>query len=663
MKWRCCLILLLSNLIALQAQNIELGNVRKEELIEKRHPTDTSAIAAILFKKAKTTFKYSDKKGFESFTEFNVKVKIYKTGGLYLGDFKIPFYTGYEKIADDVLTISKAYTYNFENGKIEKTKVSSDGKYETVQNELWKIKSIAFPNVKVGSIIELRYILKSENISILPDFQYQYAIPVNFAEYTTEIPNFFLYKAIRNGYVMVDMKEKAEFASQDYDEGVGPGRIPRTLSYNQIKTTYTAANIPALIEEEYVDNIENYYAKLEHELQTVQYPDEKPRQMSTTWENVAKSIYQDEDFGAELEKFSYFIEDLKIVLDKTQDDQQKLTKTFNFVKNRMNWNGYYGYHTKDKLEKAYQEKTGNVAEINLIMVAMLRMAGLKANPVLISTRNNGIALFPNRSKFNYVIAGVNLDGKTVLLDATSKNTLPGILPVRDLNWVGRMIQKDGSSQEINLMPEHLSAKTTNLIWSIDAQGLVKGQVREQHNDYNGFVFREKYGNLANVAQIERLERKHKGIEIEKLVIQNEADFEKPLVVNYEFSNDNAIERIGDKMYFSPLLFFALDSNPFVQEKRLYPVDFAYANQDKYLINIKIPDGFEVASLPKSAAFTISQGLCNFKYNITQNNNTIQVALNVDINTAIIHSDHYEELKAFFSEVVKKENEKIVLKKI
>jgi hypothetical protein len=68
-----------------------------------------------------------------------------------------------------------------------------------------------------------------------------------------------------------------------------------------------------------------------------------------------------------------------------------------------------------KALKAYKDKTGNVAEINLMLTAMLRYAGLNANPVLVSTRSNGIAMFPNRTAFNYVIAAVENGGNYTLL--------------------------------------------------------------------------------------------------------------------------------------------------------------------------------------------------------------------------------------------------------
>jgi hypothetical protein len=51
---------------------------------------------------------------------------------------------------------------------------------------------------------------------------------------------------------------------------------------------------------------------------------------------------------------------------------------------------------------------------------MLRYGGLEANTVLVSTRSNGIAAFPNSMAYNYVIAAVETPSGRVLLDASDK---------------------------------------------------------------------------------------------------------------------------------------------------------------------------------------------------------------------------------------------------
>jgi len=128
------------------------------------------------------------------------------------------------------------------------------------------------------------------------------------------------------------------------------------------------------------------------------------------------------------------------VLYASLTNEEKVSAIFKHVQSRMNWNKHYSYYCYDGVKKAYQDKVGNSAEINLMLVSMLRQANLEANPVLISTRANGISLFPSSTAFNVVIASVVVDGKLVLLDATSKYATPGILPIRDLNWFGRLIK-------------------------------------------------------------------------------------------------------------------------------------------------------------------------------------------------------------------------------
>lgn len=399
------------------AQNLELGKVTKKELEQRVHPIDTSAPAAIIFKNARTFFKYSNKNGFESFTEYSIKLKIYKKEGFDWANFEIPYYVGYKNLDDERVTIIKAHTYNLENGKIDKQRVTSEGKFKEKVNESWQTKIITFPNIKEGSIIELKYELKSQNLSELPIFQFQYKIPVDYAQYKTEIPEFFIYKAIKSGYVNVTLNDKMEFASTSY---TNKQNVVINLSYNQINTLYEVIEVPSLIEEDFVSNIEDYYGKIEHELQLIRYPEEEPTKISTTWENVAKSIFKEKEFGEELNKNNYFLSNLKPITDKTVSKEDRLNEVFEFVKNRMSWNGKYGYYTRKGVETAFNERNGNVAEINLMLTSMLKMAGLDANPVLLSTRDNGVALFPNRSKFNYVIACVNLDGKQILLDASRK---------------------------------------------------------------------------------------------------------------------------------------------------------------------------------------------------------------------------------------------------
>ena len=641
-------------------QKHDIGKVTKEELLEKRHKDDTSAVAVFKFKKAKTTFNYSENNGFVSSTEFFIKIKIYKKEGTSWGNFDIPYYIGYENLNKEQIEILSAYTYNIENNQIIKEKVENQSKFKKVINEYWAKRTIAFPNVKEGSIIELRYKFKSENLSILPEFQFQYDIPVDYAEYQSIIPEFFIYKGIKSGYKDIEVEQKIENGSQSFDN---KHNQRMSMSYRQINSLYKANDIKAIKDEAYTSNVENYYGKLDHELETIRMPNEKPKQISTTWEAVVMSIYKDDKFGKEIKEFDYFMHDLKLVINNKKEPTDRINAVFNYLKSNMNWNENYGYYAKKGVKKSYQEKSGNAAEINFILLSMLKMAGIEAYPVLISTRENSVANFPNKSTFNYVIVAVKEQGKTLLLDATDKNATINTLPIRCLNWIGRLIEDDGTSTEINLMPEKNSLNAINMMAEVSENGEVSGKVRKQYFDYNAYLFRDKNNGVSNESLIERTERKFAGVEITDYSAQNNTDLMLPIIESYSFSSDNLVETIGNTMYISPMLFFTTTENPFKQETREYPVDFVYPHQDKYNISLTIPDGYTIETLPQPAAMAMPDGLGKFSYNISKNNNQVQLLYSLDINQAIISPEYYEALKNFFKEIVNKQTEKIVLKKI
>ncbi|MCA6422258.1 MAG: DUF3857 domain-containing protein [Flavobacterium sp.] len=644
------------------AQKLELGQVTKAELLEKQHKSDTSAVAAYIFKKAKTDFLYAEENGFTSTTTFQVKIKIYKKEGLNWANFKIPYYIGYETLEDENVNISSGYTYNLENDKVIKTKVTSGGKFIEKINEYWEMKSVAFPNVKVGSIIELEYKLKSENLTTLPEFQYQYNIPVNYAEYNSFIPEFYIYKSIRKGYIDLSLDQKIESTSQSFEGKVDHASLTKILRFKQIISQYKATNIPALIEEDFVNNIANYYGKLEQELQTIRYPEQEPKQIATTWEDVAKSIYDDKDFNSAITSFEYFKNDILSIKNSAQTQEELVKRIFSYVKNRMNWNEKYGYYPRQKVEIAYVEKVGNVAEINLMLVSMLRMSGIDANPVLVSTRENGIAYFPNKTLFNYVIVAVNVNNTILMMDATEKLSDSNRLPVRVLNGSGRLIRKDGTSEEIDLMPKTNSNNVTTIIASINQQGEVAGKVREQYFDYNAFLFRKNYNGFSSQSQVEKLEKIYPGIEISSYTVQNSEELDLPIIENYNFTTSNVVEIIGDKMYFSPFLFLMKTENPFKQEKREYPIDFIYPNKDKVIINFTIPEGYVVETLPKEMALSMPDNLANLRYIISNTGKQIQLVYTHDTNQATIESGYYEILKNFYKKIIEVQTEKIVLKK-
>jgi hypothetical protein len=619
------------------SQKLELGKVTIEELKQKNHTIDPNASAAIIFKKGMTSFRTTSDGEWILDTKTEYKIKIFNKEGLEQGNQSFAFYTG--GTTNEKISISDAATYNLVGDKMEKTKLKSEGEFVEKINESWSVKKLSFPAVSEGSIIEFSVTKSSPYVTHIDDFYFQTDMPIDNLRYILQFPEYFKFNTIITGYEQIK------------HEHTGSNHI------------YTATNVPAIKDEDHVINSNNYTSILKLELSSISYPGEIQRDLSLSWDDVVRNIFENQNFGGELKKRDYFDEDLKKILAEAKSNKEKIAFIYDFVKSKMTWNDNYGIYTTDGVKKAYKQNTGNVAEINLILVAMLRSAGIEANPIIISTRSNGVAIFPNRTAYNYVAVVVEDQESLLFLDATEKKLLPGMLPLRALNWVGRVIRDNGSSYTENLYRVQPSKENNIVLATLEENGVMNGKLRKQITDYYAYLFRNSKANINKEMYIESLENKYQGLEIGEYKVDNVNEIYKPIVEEFSFVDKGNVEIIGNKIFMNPLTFLTIKENPFKAETRKYPIDFNFPAKDSYNFSIKIPAGYKVDFLPEPVSVNLIENLGHFKFNVSYTNNQIQAIVNYEINTFMISEQDYGALKQFYEIIVNKLNEKIILSKI
>lgn len=307
------------------AQEFKLGKVSVAELEQKTHPKDSSAVAAILYKKGTATIEYNDQDGFFLMTKVDTRIKIYKKEGYDWANQSVVYYIGSNDSREKV-DFSDVNTFNLVNGKVEKTKLKSDGVFNEEVNKYRARKKITMPNVKEGSVLEFSYTIRTSNIGMMREWAFQTSIPVNYSEFVTQIPEYYIFNVRQKGYVFPKVTPEKNNKSilinskERYSTGGFGGGATRTeysqdkIDYIEAKTTYIAEDLPAMKEESFVNNIDNYTSSLEQELSMVKFPNSPIKTFSTDWNSVAKTIYEYDDFGPELNKTGYFEDDLKALL-------------------------------------------------------------------------------------------------------------------------------------------------------------------------------------------------------------------------------------------------------------------------------------------------------------------------------------------------------------
>lgn len=662
------ILFLLSN--AIFAQNYKFGKVSKEEILQKAHPIEPNADAAILYREVKTEFHYTQDDGFYMVTDYYERVKIYNTKGFDWASFTIDLH---KNDKEDKLLNLKAYTYYLDgNDKIEEVKLRKDGIFEEETSKYRTQTKFTMPDLKEGCVIEYKYTINSPFIFNIEEFKFQETIPVDNVNVHFRTPEYFVYKTHQRGWIPYQVNSESRERTMSYREttqdlkafsGAGiPETKTRELKFKEDFYTVELKDVPAMKEEAYAGNINNYATSLQFELSYIDFPGSTIKTYATTWEDVSKSIYKESVFGNELDKKNYFDDDLTALIDGVSNPEEKMNRIFEYVKNKISWNNFNGYFTNEGVKDTYKKGSGNVADINLILVAMLRNAGLNANPVLVSTKPHGIPLYPTRNGFNYVIAAVENDGKVTLMDATDKNAEVGVLQPKILNWQGRLIRENGSSDWVPLAPSSHAVRSSMANVEFDNFNL-KGTVQNRFTGNYALNYRSTFKNIQADDQRKKLEKDLKQTELSNVAFENLNKLGEPVALNYDFKTLDAVEDVGGKLYFSPLVFLMMDENPFKIDERNYPIDYSYPMKNRYIVNINIPEGYKVESMPESSGFSLGENLGSYKYLISQLGNKLQLSVEFSINQASIAAAEYPNLKKFYELLIAKEKEKVVLSKV
>lgn len=652
------------------AQDYRFGKVSKEELLQKEHPTDPSANAAVLYREVKTEFQYNQDSGWYMVTDYFERVKIYNKEGFDWANAEINLYKGEGE--DKLLGLRGNTYYLDENGKVQDEKLRKDGIFEEETSKYLTQTKITMPAVREGAVIEYKYTINSPFIFNIDEFRFQETIPIEKVNMVFKTPEYFIYKTHQRGWVpykvdKVTRERSITFRQTTRDlrplSGSGiPETTTREVKFKEDTYSVDIDNVPALKEEAFVGNLNNYTTALQFEMSYIDFPGSPLKTYATNWEDVSKSIYRVDLFGAELERKNYFEKDLNNILQGVSSSEEKIGRIFSYVLNKMTWNGYNGYYTNEGVRDAYKKGSGNVADINLMLVAMLRHANLEANPVLVSTKSHGIPLFPTRNGFNYVIAGVDLPQGTLLLDATNKDAEIGVLKSSIQNWKGRVVKKDGTSSWVSLSSMIPAVKSTMIAAEITPDLMLTGKNQSRFTGNYAFKYRSDFKSLNEDAQRKKIEKDLTPAELANLEFENLASPGAPVSLKYDFEAMDLVEDVAGKLYFSPMVFLATEETPFKTETRLYPIDFGYPIKDRYIVTISLPEGYNVESLPENVVYNLGENQGTYRYLISQAGNKLQLSVEFAINQSYIAAEEYGNLKKFFELLIAKENEKVVLSK-
>jgi hypothetical protein len=634
-------------------QNYKYGKVELAEFDTKVKGIDSAADAIKLFDVGRGSFDISpvSNQFVYNFTR-HVRFKVVNKNAYDLANFEVTLYNSAVGSGKEDLTSVRGATYNLVNGKVEVSKMTSDAKFSSRVDKNHLEKKFTLPNVKEGSIIEYTYTTVSDFLFTLDDWYFQGRYPAKYSELTLIVPEYYIYKPLVSGYLEILQTR--------------PEQINQT-NMQVTKTSYYLKDVPAIKDESFITTLDDYVAKISFEMMATHFPQSGYKDFSSTWPKLMNELMDEEKFGRFINRANYEKGLVSGIVKEEKDSVAKMDLIFNYVKKAIKWDGRHTMYTSENSQKAVlDKKSGNSADINLSLLGMLRLAGLNCAPVLLSTRENGYHPgYPMLSKFNNVVVEVQAGGKTFLLDATDEDNLEGLISYQDLSHQGLRVNVGQKTAEwISLENNKLSSTNIGYTLVLGMDNKLSGNMYYSSDYYEGLLRRKKYKNSATEAEFLKNYKANKpGLDIVSYKIDNLNAPDQALAETMNVTIEDNVEDAGNLVYFTPMLYERTKENPFNLEDRKFPVDFAYPFQELFNSVVEFPEKYVLDKLPKSEAFALPNNDGAFSIRYIVEGNKVAIRSKISINKPVFSAEEYFTLKEFYKNIVRKQAEQIVFKKI
>jgi hypothetical protein len=648
---------------AQEKNKIKFGDVTEKDFAPGIYSPDSNANAIVIADIGSSRIEGNNKGWFSVVNSHFKRVHVLNKNGYDIADVSISLYSN--GTDEEKLDKLKAVTYNLENGKITETKLDTkSGLFEDKLDKNWKIKKFTFPNIKEGSIIEFEYSTVSDFINYLDPWQFQGDYPRLWSEFNLTVPSFFYYVFLKQGYLKYDIEDRKD-GNTSYSVTIPGGTgASEHLRVDAGITDYrwVVKNVPALKEESYTSTINNHIQKIEFQLVEQKEPLAYHKYIES-WPQVTGEMLESEHFGQQLDKDNGWLSDVTGPLVKgLTDKKEKAKKIFTYVRDNFTCTDHSRRTMDLPLKTILKNHTGNVAEINLLLVAMLKHEKIDADPLLLGTRSHGLAypVYPLLNQYNYVIARAIIEDKPWYLDASEPHMGFGRLPLRCYNGYARVINIPADAIELN-SDSVTETKITSIFIINDEKGNLVGSVQQIPGYYESNELRDEVKEKGQ-EQLQKDIKKAFGAEIviSNFQVDSLYKYESELGIHYDFDMKDEKE---DIIYFNPLFGEGYKENPFKSAERFYPVEMPFAMDETVNLQLELPHGYVVDELPKPLIVKMNEqedGI--FEYRISQSGDNISLRNRIRFKRTYFMPDEYETLREFFNLIVKKQAEQIVFKK-
>jgi hypothetical protein len=647
-------LFILSLLTNVSAQDFSFGMLDKDDFDMKGYANTPTAHAVVLKEYGESRF-FAGEIGHTTINhDYHVRIKILDKEGFKYGKVEIPLYNTDVSGMEETVDVLKAVTfYKDENGNIKTQEFDPYYASPIKKGKNHKVVRFDLPGLRPGCIIEYTYHFVTPFFQNFYSWKFQADIPKKISTYETYVPSFWRYNTMLRGSMKLT-RNTSEVRPKCFVLG--------STKADCIYSVYEMKDIPAFTADDHISNPKNFMSGLYFELsQFIEPYTGKPIKIATQWEGIDDQFHQDKNFGGQFKRIDFLNSKITPVITDVADQLAKAKAVYKYIQKNMKWDSTYATGSYS-ISKAFDKRTGDSGDINLLLAAALNVAGIPTTMVLVSTKDHGAInkQYPSPTAFDYVVVEAKIDDNKYLLDATEPSLPFGVLPLRALNDNARLLSLYEPAHWMNLAANQNQNSTYLINLTLQDDGKLKGTLTTRFAGYAAYEKRNQIKKYANIKQyVDNLNAKLPALKITNSEISNLDSLDLPLTETFDIEVEGGS---ADKISFNPYLTNHLTENPFKAEDRNYPVDMGMPSDTKVIVNITYPENYVVENAPQSISMALPEQGGRFSVTSQSTGNSISLTNTLSLKKAVYTVDEYQQLKELYDKIIEQEKTDIVIKK-
>lgn len=646
-----CVASLVTMIIQMSAQTVTLnkrfGKVSKEELEMTEYKPDSAAVAVVLYENRNIQVDLSAGGSFVKDVDVHMRIKILKEEGTEWGDFSVMKYVS--QSVPEIVTGIEVVTYNLENDKVVPTKMSREFIYtEDVSSSFQKISFYA-QDVKVGSVIEMKYSIHSDRFWEIDDVYFQKTIPVNWVESQVSIPGFFTFNKKLHGRLPVQYDSKLE---------------PKNLfgyQYEMVVDKFLAVDLPAFKYEPYIYYPRQYFSFVTYDIRSLRLPGMDTKYYGVSWDDV-DNTYVNSQIMTRFRAQCQFKEQVA-ALPEEGTDIEKIASAVSLVKDNVVWDEKYKVFP-EPVGQVVKARSGSNADINCLIAGCLREMGYTVDMVLVKMRSSGMLLDfqPERNPYDtFILRVTGSDGSQYYLDGGSPHGYINVLPPDLLVTNARLVRPNVPGEWVDLTRLTRNGTTMTVATTLTDDLRLSGEYTCKETGNTSYSTKESYSECDDeqdyISEIET----DLAIEIDDITFGQMKEYSSSSQTEFKFHKD--LDASGDFVYINPFLVKFHSADTFQSLQREFPIDFPFTYSLTYIFTFTIPEGYAVDQIPENRIFKFQPLASTARCSCTVNGNTVQMVYNFSQNKMMCGPEYYQDIRSYWKLLADIYDVVLVLKKL